>query len=403
MKNKTNFTAYLCTYPSRKCGIATFTQDLCSAIDKLTNPQLKSMIIALNDNGNSYDYGSEVMFQINDTAIQDYFEVAQRINEDDRIKLVSVQHEFKIFGSSYGENLPLFLEALEKPVITTLHTVLPNPSDYRKKIVQLIAEKSDCLIVMNKFAVEILRADYALKDSKIIVIPHGVHDEPYTSNTPIKKRLGYANKQLITSFGFLRPGRGRKSSGKGYEYVLDALPAIIKQFPNVLYQIIGITHPKTLKEEDEKYREFLESKVKELGLGNNVRFINKYVNREELSHYLKASDVYVCSSLNPNQIVSGTLSYALACGRPVVSTPFLHAREVVSPERGLLCRFKDPDSFSKAILHLLNNPSLREDMGRNAYAYTRYMTWPNIAMAYQKVFKGYLATATGPPLPAISP
>ena len=381
---------YLSTYPPRKCGIATFTQDLSTAIDKVANPRIKAKIIALNDNGNSYNYSDDVIFQINDTNTEDYLKVAQRINENDKIKLVSVQHEFKIFGSDYGEHLLVFLEAVKKPVIITLHSVLPSPSDYRKKIVKSIANKSACLVVMNKFAVEILRTDYALKDSKIIVIPHGIHDVLYKPNMPIKKYLGYADKQLLISFGFLRPGRKERSSGRGYEYVIDALPKIINKFPNVLYLIIGITHPKTLKKEGEKYRYFLENKVKELSLEKNVKFINRYVTLEELIQFLQATDIYISSSLNPDQIVSGTLAYAMGCGRAIVSTPFLHAKEIVSQERGLLVKFRDSELFADAIIKILSDPGLKEEMGRNAYSYTRHMTWSSVALDYKKVFDNYI-------------
>ena len=391
METQQSFVVYLSTYPSRKCGIATFTQDLSTAIDKIASPKLKSKIIALNDNRSSYDYSNDVVFQINDTNIQDYLEAAKKINEDDKIKLVNVQHEFKIFGSDYGENLLVFLEAVKKPVITTLHTVLPAPSRQRKKIIQSIAKNSECLIVMSQFAVEILREDYNLKDSKIIFIPHGVHDVPYEQNTYLKKSLGYADKQLITSFGLLRPGRGKRSSGRGFEYVLDALPDIIKQFPNVLYLIIGITHPKTLKREGEKYRYFLENKVKELGIEKNVKFINRYVTLKELIKVLQTTDIYISSSHNPHQIVSGTLAYAMGCGRAVVSTPFLHAKEAVTPERGIVIDdFKNPKLFSEAIIEILSNPKRRERMGKKAYKYTRHMVWSNVAKSYMDVFNKYL-------------
>ena len=393
MKNGTNFIVYLGTHPPRKCGIATFTQDLTTAMDKIINPKIKSKIAALNDNGN-YNYPNEVLYQIRDIDAEDYIKVAQKINENDKIKLVSVQHEFKIFGSDYGENLLVFLEALKKPVITTFHTVLHDPSGQRKKIIQSIARHSKYLVVMNKLAVEILKKDYDLENSKIVVIPHGIHDVPYKKNTNLKKDLGYANKQLITSFGFLRPGRGVgrrvRSSGRGYEYVLDALPDVIKQFPNLLYLIIGITHPNTLKREGEKYRYFLENKVKELGLEKNVKFINKYIRLEKLIKLLQASDIYISSSLNPDQITSGTLACAMGCGKAVISTPFLHAKAIVNEERGLLAEFKNPKSFTDAIIKLLSNSSLRKRMEKNVYSYTRHMTWENVALNYIKIFKKYM-------------
>lgn len=394
MNTKKKCVVYLSTYPSRKCGLATFTQDLAKATDMVPNSQLKVKIAALNTNGNLYDYPNEVLYQINDNVIDDYLQVAQKINENDEIKLVSIQHEFKIFGSDHGENLLYFLRAIRKPVITTFHTVLSAPSEKRKKIVQLIAYYSEYIVIMTQSAVRILKEDYDIEDSKIVVIPHGIHDLPYEKNTYLKEHLGYKDRVLLTSFGFLRPGRARNSSGKGYEYVLDALPDIIKKFPNVLYLIIGVTHPKYLKVEGERYREFLNNKIIELGIENNVKFIDEYVALEKLFQYLKASDVYVCSPLNENQITSGTLVYAMGCGRAVVSTPFAYAKDIVTNERGiLLTEFKNSKSFSNAIIKILSNPNLKECMEKNTYAYTRHMTWSNVALSYLNLFSKCIETS----------
>ena len=382
-----SFIVYLSTYPPRKCGIATFTQDLAMAMDKLFNPSLKSKIVSLNDNGNSYDYSNEVLYKINDICVEDYIKIAQRINENDKIKLVNIQHEFKIFGSDYGENLLVFLEAVKKPIITTFHTVLPAPSEQRRIVIQSIARHSECLVVMSQLAVKILVQDYDLEESKIVVIPHGIHEVPYENDENLKKSLGYQDKILLTSFGFLRPDKGRQSSGRGYEYVLDALPNIITQFPNVLYLIIGETHPKVFKKEGERYRKFLEAKVKQLNLENYVMFINKFVSLEELFRYLKATDVYSCVSLNPDQIVSGTLSYAMGCGCAVISTPFLYAKEILTPKNGMLLPdFRNSASISKAVIKLLSNSNLRCELKKNAYSFTRQMTWRNIALLYKNLF-----------------
>lgn len=387
-----NFIVYLTTCLPRKCGIATFTEDLCQAVNRIANPKFKYKKIALNDNGNSYDYSNEVLYQIRDKEIKDYLSVADKINKDDNIKLISVQHEFKMFGSDYGENLLVFLNAVKKPVITTFHTVLSGPSDHRKKIVRLIAKNSSCLIVMNKYATGILKKDYDIQDSKIFVVRHGIHDIPYEKNTPIKRELGYEKQQLIVSFGFLRPGRNERSSGRGYEYILDSLPTVIKKFPNLMYLIIGITHPNTIKAEGEKYRNFLENKVKKLGLEKNVKFINEFLPLKKLLRYIQAADIYISSNINPNQIVSGTLSYAMGCGKAVISTPYLHARDIVTPKRGILVNFKDPDSITDAISKILSNPQLRESMEKNAYEFTRHMTWQNVALAYKNIFEDFIQT-----------
>ena len=356
-------------------------------MDKIANPRLKSNIIALNDNGNSYYYNGNVISQIDDANHKSYLKAAQKINENDKIKLINIQHEFKLFGSDYGKNILVFLKAIKKPVITTLHTVPPAPSLYRKKIVQSIAENSEYLIVLSQSAINILKDDYNLKDEKIVFIPHGIHDVPFEENGNLKEDLSYKDRLILTSFGLLTPGDRERSSGKGYEYVLEALPNIIKQFPNVLYLIIGITHPKVLKKEGERYREFLESKVRELGLEKNVKFINKFIDLEELFQYLKATDVYLCSTLNQNQLVSGTLSYAMGCGCAVISTPFLSAKYMLTEERGILLDdFKNPPLFSKAIIKLLFDRTLRNKMKKNAYLFTRHMIWKNVATNYLRVF-----------------
>ncbi|NIO22816.1 MAG: glycosyltransferase [Candidatus Aenigmarchaeota archaeon] len=379
-------TLFLSSYPPRKCGISTFTQDLSTAIDGLKDSELKSKFIAINDNGN-YQYPDDVMFQINENEVQDYVKTAEEINGMTNVRQVSIQHEFKLYGSEHGENLLSFLETLEKPAVTTFHAVLSYPSEKRKRIVRAIAEKSANVIVMSNKAVEILKEHYGIPGSKITVIPHGVHNVPPGNNPSEKGKLGYGNRVLLASFGFLRPGRGARSSGRGYEYVIEAMPDIVKKFPNALYLIIGVTHPKTVKREGEMYRNSLEEKVRDLGLEEHVKFINEYVSLDELFTYLKATDIYVCSSLNPQQVTSGTLAYAMGCGCAVVSTPFFHAREAITPDRGILLDdFKDPGLFSKAIIKILSNPSLRKEMKKNAYEYMRGMTWSRTAESYMKVF-----------------
>ena len=379
---KPSWILYVGTYPPRECGIATFTRDLAVNVDK-NFTEIDSKILALNDGVNIYNYPENVIFQVNDTRIREYVDVAKKINETDEIGVVSIQHEFGIFGGRYGERLIPFLETLTKPVVTTLHTVLPNPSEKRKGIVQSIAERSSCLVVMADKAVEILRDDYGLIGN-ISVIPHGVHAVPFVPSMDGKTKTQYNDRLIISSFGMMNPR-------KGYEHVIDALPEVVEKFPNILYLIIGETHPIVRKKVGEKYRNFLEKKVRRLGLEDNVKFYNKYATLEGIIKYLKASDIYISSSVNPGQIVSGTLAYAMGCGRAVISTPFLHAKEVVTPSRGILVELNNPKSFAGAILQLLSNPALRQEMGKNAYKYTRRMTWPNVARSYMGVFKRYMA------------
>ena len=378
-----SYIVYLSTYPPRECGIATFTKDLSVAMDKIINPKFKSKIIALNDKENFYNYSNDVLYQINHTDIQSYIEVAQKINENDNVKAVSIQHEFNIFGSYPGENLLGFLKQVKKPVITTLHTVSYTSSDSTKRIMKLIAEYSKKLIVMNDFAIEILNNDYGIDKKKICVIHHGIHEVPYELSVVQKTKLGYEDKLILSSFGLL-------SGSKNFESIIDSLPEVVKKFPNVLYLIIGKTHPVVFKKEGEKYRDYLKIKIKNLGLQDNVKFINKYMELKELLQYLRASDIFVSSGLGLSQIVSGTLSYAMGCGRPVITIPFLHAKEAVTPDRGILVEINDSKAYTKAIIRLLSDPALREQMGKNAYEYTRHMLWKNVADSYMKVFSKYL-------------
>jgi glycosyltransferase involved in cell wall biosynthesis len=380
---KSSWILYMSTFPPRECGMATFTKDLATVMDRKFDHKIKSKILAMNKNTiNIYNYPDDVIFQIDDENVQEYIDVAKKINETKAIKLVNIQHEFGIFGGKYGKYLIYFVEMLKKPLIVTFHSVLPNPDNERKKVVQSIAKKALCLIVTNKLAVEILRNDYGL-DTDIVVIPHGVHPVEFKTRTKEKIRMGYKNKIILLSFGLM-------IKDKGYEYVIEALPEVIKRFPNVLYLIIGETHPSEREKRGETYRNFLKKKIEELHLQEHVKFYNKYLKLNEIIKYLEMTDIYIASCLKPYQMTSGTLSYAMGCGRVIISTPYLHAKDVVTPERGLLVKFKNSKSFADAIIKVLSNPSLKEKMERNAYAYTRHMIWPNVAESYMKLFNKYV-------------
>jgi len=373
---------FMGTFPPRECGIATFTQDLSSSIDRRFSPKIKSKILAMNkDSSNIYNYPKDVIFQVDDSDLENYINIAKKVNKSSSIKLVNVQHEFGIFGGGeYGENLIPFLEMVNKPVITTFHSVMPEPDEKLIKVVRFIASKSS-IVVMNKTGADILRDKYGIKEG-ITIIPHGIPSVKFSSSRIEKAKLGFKNRIILCSFGLMNPG-------KGYEYVIEALPEIVKRFPKLLYLIIGETHPVVRMNEGEEYRNSLQKRVKELGLSKNVKFYNKYVTLEEIVKYLKASDLYICSSTNPEQITSGTLVYAMGCGRAVVSTPFLHAKEYVTPERGILTKFEDSKSISDAVIKILSSNELKKSMERNAYAFTRSMTWPNVALSYMKLFDRY--------------
>ncbi len=379
---------FMSTYPPRECGIATFTQDLVNAVDKKLNNITKSRILALNNNGvNIYNYPKKILYEVSDSDIQDYLETARKINSSPNIKLVCIQHEFGIFGGEEGDHLLVFLEVLKKPAVITFHSVIPEPDKKLERVVGAIAQRVNEIIVMTPKAVEILRKEYKLK-GRISIIPHGTPQVNLESQEKEKKNLGFEDKIVLSSFGMM-------DKGKGYEYVIRALPEVVKKFPNLLYIIVGETHPIVRKREGEKYRNFLEKKIKSLGLQKHVKFYNKYVTLDEIIRYLKATDIYISPSLNQNQITSGTLAYALSCGRAVISTPFLHAKDVITKDNGLLVKFRNPKSFEKAITMLLENPQLIGEMGHRIYHETRHTTWQNVALSYSSIFKRYINIEEG--------
>jgi len=368
---------YVSTYPPRECGIATFTRDLTNALDRF-NPLIKSELIAINDNGASYSYGPKVVFQIAQNDKESYAAAADFINKS-RSKIVNIQHEFGIFGGEDGEFIIDFLELIKKPVVTTLHTLMPSPTERRRKIITAIAEKG-LIVVMTEAAKRILKEVYKVSDNKITIIPHGapfVHLRPSSS---AKSDLGLKGKIVLSTVGLI-------NENKGIEYVLSALPCLIAKYPNLIYCIIGETHPQVRRREGEKYRQFLEGKIRELNLEGYVRFENRYLSLEELLRYLIATDIYLTPYLGEDQIASGTLTYALACGKAIISTPYLYAKEVLSyGERGLLTKFRDPESLAENIESLLDNPRVKKNLEREAYKYGQNLIWPRVAKGYLNLF-----------------
>jgi len=378
----------LCTFPPRQCGIATFTADLTNAIDQMFGPSVKSKIVAMNITEISHlPYSDKVILQISQPRKEDYVNAANKLNKLKKVKIVNIQHEFGIFGGKYGSHLLLFLKKLQKPIITTLHTVLPAPDERMRNIVQAIMKHSKGIIVMTHSSKEILKKDYGLDPDRIQVISHGIHNVPYRTSKHAKSALGISNKLILSIFGLLSPG-------KGIEYVIEALPEIVAKFPNVQFFVIGVTHPVVLEQAGENYRDFLTKKVHQLGLSSYVSFYNTYFGVNKLLQFLEATDVYLSTSLNPNQTVSGTLSYALGSGRPVISTAFAQAKQDITSEVGILIDFKNPQAFTDAIIKLLSNDQLRLQMGKNAYFRTRHMAWENVAFSYLKYFSQFAPELT---------
>ncbi|MBI2499056.1 glycosyltransferase [Candidatus Woesearchaeota archaeon] len=372
---------YFSSYPPRECGIATFTRDLTTAMDKRFNPSLKSSVLAINDNGSSiYNYGKDVINQLDESDMEHYIDKAKEINQNENIKLVCIQHEFGLFGGEYGDYIIPFLETLTKPVVVNFHSVLPNPDEQRKKVVRAIAKRCSSILVMVETGKRILHEQYEVEKAKIRVIPHGVPTIEKISTDIIKEELGLKNRIILSTFGLL-------SRGKGIEYVIRALPDIVSKYPDFLYLIIGETHPQVRKHEGERYRLRLIRLVKKLGLRNHVKFYNKYLTLKEIIKYLQATDIYINSTLDPDQITSGTVSYALGAGKAIISTPSLYSKEVLSNRHGILVPFKTPKSITDAILNLLSNPELKKEIENNSYLYGQKMIWPNVANSYLKVYK----------------
>lgn len=367
--------AFLSTYPPRECGIATFTQDLFRELKK--NTGLNAGIIAISDANYSYD--SDVLFDLKQHDRASYIDVAQRINSSD-IDLLVVEHEYGIYGGECGEYLLDLIGALKKPVIATLHTVLPSPLEKQRAILSELCAKSKKVVTMAKSTRSILRAVYEADPNKIEMIPHGVPSFDMPSRETLKREMGMEDRTVITTFGLISPG-------KGLEYGIEAIGRVAKKHPEVLYLIMGQTHPVIKRQQGEVYREGLEKKVKELGLENNVRFINKYLTKEEIVRGLRLSDIYMTPYLGRDQAVSGTLAYAVGYGRVIVSTPYLYAKEMLADGRGLLAEFKDAGSLADAISFLIEHPDRRKEMEEKTLTLGKTMMWDAVAESYAGFFR----------------
>jgi len=370
---------FITSYPPRECGIATYTQDLKNAIQEKFGTTFSLKICALETSESNYNYPEEVKYKLN-TEIEDHFsELTTKLNTDKNIAMVFLQHEFGLFGGVYGDYLLKFMKHLKRPVTTTFHTVLPKPDEKLKKVVRKIADYSDFLVVMTSISKAILMADYGIAERKIAVISHGTHLVASFDNLQHKTKNQFSDRVVLTTFGLL-------NEGKSIETALDALPQIIEKFPNVIYLIIGKTHPEVLKSDGEKYRNFLYEKVQELHLENNVRFINKYLSLDELMDYLQRTKIYLFTSKDPNQAVSGTLAYAMACGCPVIATPIPHAKEFLQGA-GFNYDFQNANQLAEKTIELLYNPKLLREMRLNALHKICPTSWQNSAIAHIELVK----------------
>ncbi len=372
---------FMGNYPPKECGIATFTRDLVTSMNRRWNPKVRSRVIALNDANAHYNYDNKVILEVQRDSPGGYKAMAKKVNDSPDHRLICIQHEFGIFGGNYGEDLLHFLDNVKKPVAITFHSVLPNPEPDRKKLVKKIAAKVSAIIVMAEAAVDILNRDYGIERSKMYVIHHGIPSARFIPPEKYKKKLNLdPNRRIILTFGLL-------SIGKGVEYMIKALPPLVKKYPDLLYLILGETHPDIVRREGEVYRNSLIKLINKLGLQNNVKFVNKYVTTPKLVEYILACDIYAFTNLERAQITSGTLAYAMGCGRPVVATPVVYAEELLRANRGIVIEnFKNPEAFTIALDQLLEDPIMRKNMAEAAYAFGRQMTWPNVARRHLQVF-----------------
>jgi len=373
-----NKIAYISSYSPRECGIATFTKNLVVATNQLGIFR-KPQVIAINEKEAIYNYDRLVRCQIRRDFQKDYGEAADYINSS-KVDLVNLQHEFGLFGGEWGEYINCFLDKLQKPVVTTLHTLSPSFEPKAQTVLKQIAKHSSKIVTMTNTATKILMT-YDVPRSKIEIIQHGCPNVSFVDSNKVKPSLfGLKGKLVLSTFGLL-------SRSKGIQYVIKALPEVVDKYPEIVYLVIGETHPEVRKFEGERYRKKLIKLVDDLDLYEHVKFHNRFLLERELIKYLQATDIYITPSLDPNQISSGTLVYAMGTGKAIIATPYLHAQEVLAENRGLLCKFRDHKSIAHAIIQLLEDEKLRKNMQRKVYSYSRDFTWAVVAKRHAELFR----------------
>jgi glycosyltransferase involved in cell wall biosynthesis len=375
--------AYISTYPPRECGIATFNQNLMRAINVNYSQRKKlsdgGFVVALNDSDSlkEYDYPEEVKYVIRQNHQKDYIRAANYINTS-TVDICIMEHEFGIYGGECGIYILPLIHRLEKPLISILHTILKEPSYVQRIIIREIAEQSSKIIVMSRRAVKFLTTIYDIPAEKIQIIEHGVPDLEAPEDNPVKQFNAFKNRRVLLTFGLL-------SRNKGLETVVKALPAIVEKNPDVMYVILGNTHPGVIKNSGEEYRDHLKSLAAKLNVSDHLTFINKFVSEEDLINYLTAAEIYVTPYHNEAQITSGTLSYAVGAGAAVVSTPYWHATELLANNRGRLFDFKNSEALAEIVNELLEQDSALKELKENAYEYGLHLRWPNTGAEFIKV------------------
>jgi glycosyltransferase involved in cell wall biosynthesis len=373
-----NRIAFIGNYLPRQCGIATFTTDLCEAI---ATEYCDTTCIALpvNDLEAGYVYPPRVRFELTEKDVDSYRRAADFLNINN-VALVCLQHEYGIFGGRAGSHILALLRELRMPIVTTLHTILRGPDPDQRRVLEEVATLSDRLVVMSQRGAEFLQEVYGVPPEKIDLIPHGIPDVPFVDPSFHKDLFGVEGKIVLLSFGLLSPN-------KGIENVIAALPTILTKHPNVVYIILGATHPHVKRQDGETYRLSLQWLAQEKGVEGQVIFYNRFVSLEELVEFISTADIYITPYLNPAQITSGTLAYTLGAGRAVISTPYWYAEEMLAEERGLLVPFRDPKALAEQVIYLLDNEGKRHAMRKRAYLFGRSMIWPQVARRYMESFE----------------
>ena len=383
----TKHIAFLGDYVPRRCGIATFTADICEAIAS-EFPEAQCIVGSVNDRPEGYDYPPRVRFEIAEKELDSYRRAAEFLNINN-VEIVSLQHEFGIYGGAAGSYILEFLREVRMPVVTTLHTVLRDPNPDQRAVMEQLDALSQRFIVMAERGRHMLETVYGIAPEKIDLIPHGVIDMPFIDSNFFKDLFHVEGKTVLLTFGLLSPN-------KGIENVINAMPTILKQHPDVVYIVLGATHPHLIAAEGEAYREKLQQLACELGVADNVIFHNDFVTLEELKEFIGAADIYITPYLNEAQITSGTLAYTFGAGKALISTPYWHAQELLAQERGILVPFADSQAIADGVNHFLSNPTLMTAMRKRAWKAGREMIWPVVARRYMESFERARASLSVP-------
>src|SRR6201984_320349 len=385
--------AFLGDHLPRHCGIATFTSDICDAI-ATEFPQCQCVVGAVNDRPEGYDYPARIRFEIDENELDSYRRAADFLNVNN-VEIILVQHEFGIYGGPAGRHLWALLRDVHMPVITTLHTVLREPNPDQQALMKQLDQLSNRFIVMADRGKSFLKEIYGIASEKVDVIPHGIPDMPFIDPNFNKDQFGVEGKTVLLTFGLLSPN-------KGIEHVIEALPSILQQHPNVVYIILGATHPNVISREGESYRLRLERLAEDRGVASHVIFYNRFVSLEELKEFIGAADIYITPYLNESQITSGTLAYTFGAGKAVISTPYWHAKELLAEDRGILVPFADPKAIAEGVKRFLSDPILMTATRKKAWKLGRGMIWPVVAKRHMESFERARARLSVPPRKAFA-